>query len=231
MKRLTLCVVAMLSLTGCSGDGTPQITAHDDSTYADDRILYGVGSANFPTESSPAAVAAREEYVVYGTVDGFEDGRKESSPGVVPGTTEEDLYVVIRLKVEEVAKGGPRGFESGFAYVTRPRGVQTLDSKGNLVEGGDVATPIGAFEKEIPIGSRILVMASPNPSSLERGVNLENARAGVPDPSSPILNVYNPQTILLDGGPTSGLFGWQDDPDLTFDKALAEVRNRLTGKG
>ena len=137
------------------------------------------------------------------------------------GDVEQDRYVVIRVKIAEVLKGDRSAFAGGFAYVTRSRGIQTYDARGTLMPGRDVTVGLDDIERAIPRGSRILVMAGP---ATRAGGEVRNARAGVPEPDVPILDVENPQAILLDGGPESTLRGWQDDSEITFESALADVR-------
>lgn len=232
MRKTVLVAVAALILTGCNGE--PDTFADDKSAaapaFANDMILNSGGTGDFLNNAStPGQVAQREQHAVLGTVDGFEDGRIESFT-YSDGMTEKDRYVVIRVKVDETLKGAADA--SGYAYVTLRRGVQTYDKAGQMVDGGDAATPVDEFEKAIPIGSPILVMASPMQArSPEPKVVVENARAGVKSDAATILDGRNPQTILLDGGPESTLRGWQGDPDLTYGKAVAQVRAVLNGKG
>jgi len=233
IKKIALGALTALLLTGCGlGSSTPQTIDGNDvasAAFADDGVFYRMGGGNFPAEATPAKVAAREESVVLGTVDGFEDGQTESFT-YSDGMTEVDRFVVVRIKVSEVLKGNPDSFKSGYAFVTRPRGIQTLDAKGNLVKGGDATIPVGEFIESIPAGVRILVMASPNRQELDPRINVESTRAGVSDPSAPILLVYNPQTLLMDGGPESTLRGWQGEQKFTFESALADVRSEVRGK-
>ncbi|WP_148046186.1 hypothetical protein [Nocardioides marmoriginsengisoli] len=233
MKEIALGALTALLLTGCGlGSSTPQAIDGNDianAAYADDGVFYRMGGGNFPTETTPAGVASREENVVLGTVDGFEDGQTESFT-YSDGTTEVDRYVVIRVKVREVLKGDSDSFKSGYAFLTRPRGVQTLDAKGDLVTGGDAAIPVDEFGKSIPTGARVLAMASPFRPKADQRIKVESPRAGVSDPSAPILLVYDPQTLLMDGGPESALRGWQGDQKFTFDSALADVRTAVSAK-
>lgn len=233
MKKLALGALTAVLLTGCGlASSTPRTVDGNDVAnvaFADDGAFYRLGVGDFPTETAPANVASREENVVLGTVDGFEDGQTESVT-YSDGTTEVDRYVVIRIKVSEVLKGDPDSFKSGYAFLTRLRGIQTLDAKGDLVTGGDATIPVSEFGASIPAGARVLVMASPIRQKIDPRVKVESTRAGVSDPSAPILLVYNPQTLLMDGGPESTLRGWQGDRRFTFDSALADVRAMVSRK-
>lgn len=224
MKKLALGVATALLLAACSGDPAPRaIDQQESSPRADDSILQQIGSGDFPSAASPGKVAVQEDYVVVGTIDGVEDGRSESV-SLSDGTTETDRYFVIRIKVDELVKGEPELFKDGYAYVTRPRGVQTYDAEGNLIDGGDAAMPLEEITEALPTGSRVVAMGSADPSTMANARGVINPRAGVPNSQAPVLNVYNPQKLLLDGGPESTLRGWQNKPNLTFDVALREIR-------
>ncbi|GAA3657614.1 hypothetical protein GCM10022237_17100 [Nocardioides ginsengisoli] len=222
-------LILSLALTGCAETRAGALHADDGAAraprvYAQDAILDGAGSADFLSEPSPRAVAAKSRFVLEGVVDGLADGRSEVQTNE-QGQSERDRFVVIRVRVSNVLKGSRAKFPGGIAYLTLPRGVQTYDQTGTIVPGGDVAVPIDAFQHDIPPGARILVLASPVRGA--EGTSMWRARAGVLDASTPIVDVSNPQTILLDRGPESSVRGWQNDPSLTFDHALSQVRSAL----
>lgn len=226
MTKRTACLALALALAvaGCS-DADPGGAASDDASLTDDVPRGTDGSGDFFSEATPVDVAKKAEYVVEGVVDDFADGHTEVVTDE-QGRRETDRFVVIRIKVTSVLKGAPSSFSSGFAYATRSRGVQTYDAAGALVPGRDLAIPPEAFERDLPRGATIVVMAAP--ASAHGGV-VQDARAGVPERSAPILDVENPQSILIDSGVESGLHGWQGVPGLTFSSARADVRALLAG--
>lgn len=225
MKKTTLVALAALLATGCGSveAAPPSQGGTNPSVYADDSVLYRMGSGDFVTESTPARVAMREDYAIRGTVDGFADGRAESVT-YSDGNTEVDRFVVIRIAVDEVLKGDPSDFESGYAFLTRPRGLESFDANGDPVQGGDAAIPVDEFGRFIPQGVRVLVMASASPRNTDNAVTTEEFRRGVSAPYAPILSVYNPQTLFLETAPENALTGWQGAQWATFDDVVDQVR-------
>ncbi len=224
MRKSIIAAVAgtLLLVTGCAGESSTT-SQGARPVFGNEDVLYRTGESNGAREDTPSAVAASAAFVVEGVVDGFEDGHSETVVNEI-GNTETDRFVVIRVKVTSVLKGAPQSFEGGFAYATRPRGVQTFDAAGVLIEGRDLAVPVEEIAAEIPPGTRVVLMASPRAGAGGKAID---PRAGVPEATAPILDVTSPQAILVDGGPDSTLYGWQQDPDLTFASAREEIRDAL----
>lgn len=184
------------------------------------------GSGDFPQAETPQVAARAAQAVFSGTLDGFEDGRTEITYND-DGSQEFDRFVVMRIKVDQVFKDEGIGLESGYAYLTRPRGVEVADGDGEILGAGGTVTEVAAFETVLPIGTRLLVMAPREKIAQIDHVEVVEASEGAPD-GAVLLNVYNPQTLLAEDVAPNPVTGWQE-LSVPFSDVVRQVADVFSG--
>lgn len=217
--------VSGLLLTACGAQSEPAANPGDVATEGTKgQVVALPEGGDFPQAESPAEAARVAKAVFTGTIEGYEDGRTEVTTND-DGTEEHDRYVVIRVKVDEVLKGTDLGLDSGYAYLTRPRGVEMLDARGKMVGEGGTVAETEVFEEALPVGTKVLVMAPREEIAQLESVEVVEPGKGAPKGAT-LLNVYNPNTLVAEGVETNPVTGWQEYPG-GYSGVLDEIQDAL----
>lgn len=200
-----------------------QPTAPPASAAVDSSILAGGGQGDYVVFDNPAQLAADRDLVVTGTIDSYATGYSvvEELPDMPRSYRDETL--VVRVAVDHLFKGTPFT-EDGeqYVYVSLPRGVEMIDLNGKPVgTGPSTITPVADYERAIPPGTRVVVIASASPYSLRDGEGtVLNAHAGYPDGAA-LLSGGHPQTFTVEAAAHSLMSGW----DRTYDQMVNELED------
>lgn len=228
-KNLALVGLATILLAGCASQGATETGAENDSRTPSSNIeilspLRGEGN-DLVSHVSPQARAADVPVVLTGTVAGVKAGRT-----LVPtlGDTDFEIHeetAVVRIKIDRVFKADGVKLDPDQAFVSMGRGSQMTDTSGEPVgDGPTTITSIEVFNKALPVGTRVLVLANQanTPAEGDGAVLNEEAGAG---PGETLLMGTAEQSFAVEDNTTGLLSGWES---VRYDEAVAAIEKLLT---
>lgn len=223
-KLVPTLLMSALALSACGANGVEEHAfANDAPAHAEATKRWHLPTGAFKTYDQPIDAALDATFTLLGTIESVADGPvlETTYPS---GARELDHYVVVKVKVTEILAGSDSAFESGFAYLTRPRGVESLGADGKPL-GADATTSVADIAEALPVGTKALVMASKAPTA--KYLDMSLIATGALPPNVVELSMYNPQSLFLDSPTESPLSGWQNS-GVTFGEGVEGVRRGLS---
>lgn len=175
---------------------------------------YGLGDA--VRYRDPVEMADDRDVVVAGVVTGFADGYEVLERGTPrEGYDIRDYTVVMHVRVTELYKGSVDS--SGYVHVSLSRGA-AQEGVENDEGGPSTITPIEDFQRAIPVGSEVVVMASPVVLPGGAWTEIVEPRRGLPA-GSHLLSAGHPQSLTF-ATPDGGTTAWRS-------RSMADLRTAL----
>lgn len=212
MKTTSIAAAALaMLLTGCGaqaelgGETGTRGKAAGDAVF----LATAVGRGNeIVTHRSVAEGAAATPVALTGTIDGVAPGMTIIDAMDRDGFAIRDEKVVVRVLIDRVYKADGVPLDDGIAFVSLPRGAQATDDEGvALGDGPSTITPVEAFRKALPAGTRVIVLAHPiAPAGDDTGTYL-NTDAGT-DRGATLLEGGPSQAFSIEDGSSGHLSGW-----------------------
>lgn len=199
----------LVSAGACSKDATDPLghRVEQQSDAVVDTTIFerAGGEGNAIVFESPVEMAMDRTIAGFGKVVGFTDGYEVLERGTEKeGYDIRDRTVVMQVEVTELYKGSKDALDaSGSIYLTLPRGAA---QEGVEDDGGrSTITPVEEFERAIPKGSEVVIIAGP--VTLPEGPTTEviDPQRGVPKGST-LFSGWHPQALTFDttdGGTSS----------------------------
>ncbi|PWN03208.1 hypothetical protein DJ010_08795 [Nocardioides silvaticus] len=222
-RRSTLVAAAALLFvaTACSS-GTDN--TQPDPKFVDTSIFEAGGHVNAFMYAVPAEMARERSTVVSGEIVGIRDGYEILEEGAASeGYDVREHSVVLEIRVADLYKGSRADLDSsGSIFVTLSRGAQqegVVDDEG----GPSTVVPVSAFEKAIPLGSEVIVMADPVQFSKSANISVIDPNRGLPE-DGVLLAGLHPQALTFptrEGGTSAWGNGWTlEDVQAQLDAAF-----------
>jgi hypothetical protein len=228
-KQLTASLLTgglLLGTAACAADGAdarsgPGVERQSDPVVDTTIFERAGGEANTIVYDSPDEMAQDSAVVASGTVVGFSDGEEVLEHGSESeGYDIRDYSVVMDVEVTQLYKGSKSVAGSGHVYLTMSRGAE---QEGIPDDGGpSTVTPVADFEKAVPRGSQVVVMA--NPMVMPQAgpmIDVIGSQRGVPNGNT-LFSGWHPQAMTFATG-DSGTNSWSG-------RSLAEVRQGLNAQ-